>query len=405
MSDFYPSQRVSKALKRFKQRHPENYDLIETFAMDLLAQGISELRVTGYLTYISNILKIVNKDFRKYTKDDVRKVIAHYQTRANRGEISPNTVFEVRKTLKRFFKWLGKEELVNWFVAGKCESNLSPQDLITHEEFEAMLKACQNSRDRAMLSLLYETGARIGEIAAMRIKDVIFDDYGAVIWLPRSKTQRRKLRVVFSTKYLAEWLSDHPSANDPEAPLWIKLSHKNYLKPLEYKDIQLQLKKIAKRAGIKKRIYAHLFRHTRATKLLQQVSEVVGAKYMGWVPGTKMVKVYIHLADQDVERAILEMYGIKPAEEDGDIKVLQCPRCSFINPGNAKFCSRCGLPLTEDAVREIERWEEKKAKLLEAMTRPEILQLIMSLRDEIEKLKRLVEERKTRGRDGDTLGR
>jgi len=93
MSDFYPSQRVSKALKRFKRRHPENYDL------------------------------------------------------------------------------------VNWFVAGKCESNLSPQDVITHKEFEAMLKACQNSRDRAMLSLLYETGARIGEIAAMRIEDVIFNDY------------------------------------------------------------------------------------------------------------------------------------------------------------------------------------------------------------------------------------
>jgi len=93
--------------------------------------------------------------------------------------------------------------------------------------------------------------------------------------------------VIFSTKYLAEWLSDHPSASDPEAPLWIKLSHKNYLKPLEYKDIQLQLKKIAKRAGIKKKIYAHLFRHTRATKLLQQVSEVVGAKIHGLDSGNK----------------------------------------------------------------------------------------------------------------------
>ncbi|WP_456468772.1 tyrosine-type recombinase/integrase [Archaeoglobus sp.] len=315
--------------------------------------------------------------------------------------MSPNTVFEVKKTLKRFFKWLGKEELVNWFVAGKCESNLSPQDLITHEEFEAMMNACQNPRDRAMLSLLYETGARIGELAAMRIKDVIFDDYGAVIWLPRSKTQRRRLRIVFSTRYLAEWLSDHPLKDDPDAPLWIKLSHKNYLKPLEYKDVQWQLKKIANRAGIKKRIYAHLFRHTRATRLLQQVSEVVGAKYMGWVPGTKMIKTYIHLADQDVERAILEMHGIKPAEDSGDLKVLQCPRCSFVNPSNAKYCSRCGLPLTEEAVREVEEWEERKAKLLEVMTKPEILSLIMSLREEIERLKKLVDER---GSDGDPLG-
>ena len=92
MSDFYLSQKVSKILKRFKQRHPEYYNLIETFAMDLLAQGISELRVTGFITYLSNILKVVNKDFREYTRDDIRKVIAHYQMRANRVEISPNTV-------------------------------------------------------------------------------------------------------------------------------------------------------------------------------------------------------------------------------------------------------------------------------------------------------------------------
>ncbi|WP_456468769.1 hypothetical protein [Archaeoglobus sp.] len=78
MRDFYPNQRVSKALKRFREKHPENYNIIETFAMDLLAQGISELRVTGYLTYLSSILKVVNKDLQEFTRDDIRRVIAHY---------------------------------------------------------------------------------------------------------------------------------------------------------------------------------------------------------------------------------------------------------------------------------------------------------------------------------------
>lgn len=390
MQDLYPNHRVLRALNRFKNRHPENYDIAERFAMDLLAQGISELRITGYLTYLSIILDVVGKRLDDFTRDDVSKVLAHFQLRANRGEISNNTIFEVRKTLKKFFKWLDKEELVNWFTTGKCQSNLSPQDLITREEFEKMLDVCLNSRDRALLSLLYETGARIGEVASMRIKDISFDDYGAVVWLPRSKTQRRKLRVVYSARYLAEWISNHPLKNDREPHLWVKLGHKNYLKPMQYSDIRMQLKKIADRAGIKKRIYLHLFRHTRATKLLQQVSEVVGAKYMGWTLGTRMIKTHIHLADQDVEKAILETYGIKPTEKK-ELEVVQCSRCTFINPRNAKFCSRCGLPLTEEAVREVEEWEEKKAKLMELLANPEVLTLVMELRDEIEKLKRLVE--------------
>ncbi|HIH69355.1 MAG TPA: tyrosine-type recombinase/integrase [Methermicoccus shengliensis] len=101
-------------------------------------------------------------------------------------------VFEVKKTLKKFFRGLEKDDLVNWFTLGNVETKVSPQDLITEEEFRKMLDACLNSRDRAFLSLLYETGARIGEIASMRIKDVLFDEYGAVIWLPKSKNPEKE---------------------------------------------------------------------------------------------------------------------------------------------------------------------------------------------------------------------
>ncbi len=44
-----------------------------------------------------------------------------------------------------------------------------------------MMNACMNSRDRAMIPLLYESGARIGEIGSMRVKDVSFDEYGAIV--------------------------------------------------------------------------------------------------------------------------------------------------------------------------------------------------------------------------------
>jgi integrase len=195
-----------------------------------------------------------------------------------------------------------------------------------------------NSRDRALLSLFYESGARIGEIGSMSVKDVSFDEYGAIVWLPKSKTIRRKLRVVYSTRYLSEWLSDHPLKDDYEAPLWIKLTGKKRLQAMEYKDVQWQLKKIAKRAGIKKRIYPHLFRHTRATRLLAKVPETIGAKYMGWVNGSKMVGVYVHLAQEDVDEAILRMHGIKTNNNNNkDLEVKQCPRCLMVNPATSEF--------------------------------------------------------------------
>jgi|GEM_PF-4796393 hypothetical protein len=50
-------------------------------------------------------------------------------------------------------------ELVSWFSIGDAERSLSPSDLITPEEFRKMFDVCTNSRDRAILALLYETCA------------------------------------------------------------------------------------------------------------------------------------------------------------------------------------------------------------------------------------------------------
>jgi len=391
VNTFYPNLRVDRALERFRRRHPEDYEIVESFAMDLLVQGISELRVSSYVSFLARVLDIAGKRLEEFTKSDVRRVIAHYQTRANSGEISQSTVFEVKKTLKKFFKWAGREELVSWFSIGKCSSSLSPQDLITYEEFLRMLRAVRCSRDRALISLLYESGARIGEVASMRVKDVTFDEYGAVVWLPKSKTQRRKLRIVFSARYLAEWLSDHPLKGDGSAPLWVKLTGRNHTEPLDYRSVRAVLTRAARRAGIDKRIYPHLFRHTRATKLLQQVSEVVGAKYMGWAVGTKMVKTYIHLADQDVENAILEIHGIRREGEERELRVVRCHRCGLINPGTAEFCSRCGLPLTQSAASSVSEWSEEKKAILESMADPDVLLQVMGLSRELGRVREAVE--------------
>ncbi len=62
MSDFYPWFKVSRQLNRFKDVHPEYYEIVETFAMDMLAKGLSEIRVSGYMSFLSRILKVVNKN-------------------------------------------------------------------------------------------------------------------------------------------------------------------------------------------------------------------------------------------------------------------------------------------------------------------------------------------------------
>jgi hypothetical protein len=54
-----------------------------------------------------------------------------------------------------------------------------------------------------------------------------------------------------------------------------------------------------------------------------------------------------------------------------------------------------GRPVSEEERQRFDEWEERKAKLLEALTKPEFLQMILEMRDEIEKLKRAIEDMKS----------
>ncbi len=73
-------------------------------------------------------------------------------------------------------------------------------------------------------------------------------------------------------------------------------------------------------------------------------------EFFGWVQGSDMPRIYIHLSGRDVDEATLRVYGlVKEDERQPKLTPVQCPRCSMLNDGESRYCSRCGLPLAKDA--------------------------------------------------------
>lgn len=95
-----------------------------------------------------------------------------------------------------------------------------------------MIKACHNVRDKAIISVLYESSVRVGEFLGIKIKNVQFDKYGAVI-VVHGKIGWKRIRLVSSVPHLSNWIEHHPLKDNPEAPLWIGLGSKNHYKSLE----------------------------------------------------------------------------------------------------------------------------------------------------------------------------
>lgn len=141
------------------------------------------VRYLGVLNYLASILEV---DFDKATKEDIIRVVNIIQ---NNKAYTAWTKATYRIMLKRFYRWLkntGKEhpDEVKWISTNvkRNERKLPANgDLLTEDEVKRLIEVAEHPRDKAFVSVLYESGARIGEIGSLQISNVKFDEYGAVL--------------------------------------------------------------------------------------------------------------------------------------------------------------------------------------------------------------------------------
>ncbi|MCM1985612.1 tyrosine-type recombinase/integrase [Methanococcoides seepicolus] len=134
---------------------------------------------------------------------------------------------------------------------------------------------------------------------------------------------------------------------------------------MQYMGCLMILRRLAKSAGINKRIHPHLFRHSRATELANHLTQAQMESHLGWIHGSMMPATYIHLSGVQVDDALLKMHGLK---QDDPVPILSyqvCVRCKHKNGATSDFCAQCGAALrVETAISTDERREELMLKLM-----------------------------------------
>lgn len=252
-----------------------------------------------------------------------------------------------------------------------------PEEILTQEEIMKLIKGAKYTRDKALISMLYESGCRVGELGNLLIKHIQFDKHGAVIMVD-GKTGQRRVRIITSAPYLADWLNKHPHMG-PDNHLWASLPP-NDGRLINYASIRRLICLTAKRVGIVKKVNPHAFRHARATHLSNHLTEAQMKEYFGWTQDSSMASIYIHLSGRDVDNALLKLNGIAVEEESktDSFKPIECSRCNYLNKPTDKYCSKCGLVIDVREALEIERMNKDKDKLLDILVNdPDVRKLLI----------------------------
>jgi integrase len=298
--------------------------------------------------------------------------------------------------IKTFWGWLKNAdrgetpEEVKWIQLGNGNGNGKlPKDLLTKDEIEAQLAAAKNQRDKALISMLYETGAQIGELIDLTVGDIEDRKHGKKVVID-GKTGPRRLPLVESVPHINNWLNKHPNPKK-DAPLWCKIQQGDANETLGYRYIREKiLKKNMERAEIDKPSNPHHYRHSRASYLANEMTEAQLCEWFGWVQGSDVPACYVHLSGRDIDNAYDQMHGLyEPDEEEDEPSITECPRCDELNEANAAFCMRCGQALDIDAAEEVEIAQEATTKSVDDEDLQLALQVVKAMqtdRDEAEAL-------------------
>lgn len=339
----------------------------------LLVKGISKQRSVKYVNHLIVVARLAGCPLQNLDRKGVESVVA----KLNLKNYKDHTLHDYKIILKKYFQWLRKcdEELheypeeVRWIKANFKKKRLVPEALITPDELTKLVDACENQRDRAFILVHYDGGFRIGETLSMKIMNVEFDKYSAVVRVD-GKTGPRRVRLTIATPALASWLSLHPFRNDPEAPLWVGIGTVGKNQRLSYCGARALFRRLAKKTGLKKRIYTHLLRHTRATELANVLTEAQMKEHLGWVPGSDMPSTYVHLSGRDVDGAILKAHGVTMDKEPKlriALTLTKCPRCDKAVSSDVQFCPSCGMVLDQKATIGLEEERMKADRLMDLL--------------------------------------
>ncbi len=182
-----------------------------------------------------------------------------------------------------------------------------PAEVLTPGEVRAMLAECSETssygiRHKALITLLYRTGLRLGEALALELKDADLPT-GSVTVLHGKGDRRRTVGIdPGAVRVVEAWIERRRLIGIAEsAPLFCTLRGAPMMPSL----VRTMLPRLARRAGIAKRVHPHGLRHTHAYELMMEgVPMGIIQNQLGHVSLATTNTYLAHIAPKEVIEAI-----------------------------------------------------------------------------------------------------
>lgn len=150
-----------------------------------------------------------------------------------------------------------------------------PAEVLTPAEVRALLDACPArgpfaARNTAIIIVLWRCGLRVAELCALDVRDIDFER--ATVLVRHGKGDKRRIVGIdrFALDALEDWIAVRADYAPADGPLFVTLERNWTGRRIGTAYVREMLARLARRAGISKRVHPHGLRHTHAYELMEE---------------------------------------------------------------------------------------------------------------------------------------
>jgi len=277
--------------------------LVESFLNYLIVEcGLSDNTIKGYKGDLRNFSNYLHCAGINRFQDLRPKMVVGFIESEKQRELSENSISRCLVTVKMLYKYMvmeGKISVNPMSSVNTLKLQKHLPEVLNYNAIEEMLRApdCNNKlgiRDKAMLELMYATGARVSEVASIKVSWINFD-YGFIRCQGKGSKQRIVPMGSEAAKAIKRYLQE-------VRPLLLKIEDDEPLlflsrtgKKLRRENIWSLVKKYAMKAGIRSNISPHTLRHSFATHLLEGGADLRSVQEMLGHSNISTTQVYTHV--------------------------------------------------------------------------------------------------------------
>jgi len=271
----------------------------QAFIVSRQAKGVTASTLRYYRAHLPRFVAYLREQSvstpNQITSHHIRSFLVAQKERG----LKPAAVHIYARQIKTFCIFCQREEFADSNPMARVDMPKVPQTILpayTSTELRAILKACKQQRDRAIVLVLLDTGLRASEALGLTVGDIDLGTGNVMVHQGKGGKDRMVYLGPRTRRELIRYWRERDGLLD-DAPAWMDQRGK----ALRYWGLRQMFERLSERSGVK--ITAHGFRRTFAIEMLRNGASIYHLQRLMGHSDLTVLRRYLDLAETDLSDA------------------------------------------------------------------------------------------------------